>query len=404
MGKNVHFDQASSQNGGSGRSAILVVASQAVIEDFKARSQGDLMPGLHLLAMEPHEFLPAHMLQDMTMAVIEVRPDDQRSMARLTHVCEAFPELPVVAAISDASVALVRTLVREGIRDVVALPLDLDEILQISLDTLARQQVRSPQASALAPVLAVTRSTSGCGATSIATHLAAELAGHQAGGKGTVIVDLDLQFGNVGHYLGVTARGDLNDLLGAGNRLDEELLRSVLGAAGGRLDGGLSVIAAPEAIMPLEAVDTDQLLRVIHLLRQRFDHVVLDLPANWTNWTLSAAVGADVIVLVVELSITSLREARRRLDLFASVGIDPEAVAIVVNRAEKRLFRTIDVSDAARTLGHAVLGTVALDAPHVEAAQAEGRLAGQVQRKSRFAADVRALAEALRVGSMGGEN
>lgn len=400
MGKNVHFDQAGSQNGGSGRSAILVVASQAVIEEFRAGSQGDLVLGLHLLAMEPHEFLPAHMLRDMTMAVIEVHPDDQRSMARLTRVCEAFPTLPVVAAISDASVALVRALVREGIRDVVSLPLDLDEILQISLDTLARQQVRIPQTGALAPVLAVTRSISGCGATSIATHLAADLAGHEAGGKGTVIVDLDLQFGHVGHYLGTTARGNLNDLLAAGNRLDEELLGSVLGAAG----GGLWVIAAPEAIMPLEAVDTDQLLRVIHLLRQRFDHVVLDLPANWTNWTLSAAAGAEVIVLVVELSIASLREARRRLDLFASVGIAPHRIAIVVNRAEKRLFRTIDVSDAARTLGHAVLGTIALDAPQVEAAQAEGRLVGQVQRKSRFAADVRTLAETLRTGLRVGEN
>ncbi|EQB07960.1 AAA family ATPase [Novosphingobium lindaniclasticum] len=400
MGKNVHFDQAGSQTGGSGRSAILVVASQAVIEEFRAGSQGDLVLGLHLLAMEPHEFLPAHMLQDMTMAVIEVHPEDQRSMARLTRVCEAFPTLPVVAAISDASVALVRALVREGICDVVSLPLDLDEILQISLDTLARQQVRIPQTGALAPVLAVTRSISGCGATSIATHLAADLAGHEEGGKGTVIVDLDLQFGHVGHYLGTTARGNLNDLLAAGNRLDEELLGSVLGAAG----GGLWVIAAPEAIMPLEAVDTDQLLRVIHLLRQRFDHVVLDLPANWTNWTLSAAVGAEVIVLVVELSIASLREARRRLDLFASVGIAPQSIAIVVNRAEKRLFRTIDVSDAARTLGHAVLGTIALDAPQVEAAQAEGRLVGQVQRKSRFAADVRTLAETLRTGLRVGEN
>ncbi|MDF2639908.1 MAG: pilus assembly protein CpaE [Novosphingobium lindaniclasticum] len=400
MGKNVHFDQAGSQNGGSGRSAILVVASQAVIEEFRAGSQGDLVLGLHLLAMEPHAFLPAHLLQNITMAVIEVHPEDQRSMARLTRVCEAFPTLPVVAAISDASVALARALVREGIRDVVSLPLDLDEILQISLDTLARQQVRIPQTGALAPVLAVTRSISGCGATSIATHLAADLAGHEAGGKGTVIVDLDLQFGHVGHYLGTTARGNLNDLLAAGNRLDEELLGSVLGAAG----GGLWVIAAPEAIMPLEAVDTDQLLRVIHLLRQRFDHVVLDMPANWTNWTLSAAAGAEVIVLVVELSIASLREARRRLDLFASVGIAPQSIAIVVNRAEKRLFRTIDVSDAARTLGHAVLGTIALDAPQVEAAQAEGRLVGQVQRKSRFAADVRTLAETLRTGLRVGEN
>lgn len=400
MGKNVHLEQAGSPAARSETSAILVVASPAGIEAFAREGRAESVEGLHLIALEPDAFLPAHVLDGMAMAVIEVRPGDQRSMARLTHVCETCPDLPVVAAISDASVALVRTLVREGIRDVVGFPLDIDEILQISLDTIARQQVRSVPPSGLAPVLAVTRSTSGCGATSIATHLAAELAGAHKAGKGAVIVDLDLQFGHVGHYLGVTARGDLNDLLGAGSRLDQELLASVLGAAG----DGLSVIAAPEAITPLEAVDTDLLLRIIHLLRQRFDHVVLDLPANWTNWTLSAAAGADAILMVVELSVASLREARRRLDLFASVGIDPGGVAIVVNRAEKRLFRTIDVSDAARTLGHDVLATVALDAPQVEEAQGQGKLVGDVARKSRFAADVHALAQSLRAGLLRGEN
>lgn len=399
MGKNVHLDQVDSRSR-TGRAAILVVASQSAIAAFEADGRNERVLGLHLLAMAPHALVPAHVLSDMTIAVIEVCPEDQRSIARLTQVCEAFPDLPVVAAISDASVALVRTLVREGIRDVVALPLDLDEILQISLDTAARQQAHTPQTSTLAPVVAVTRATGGCGATSIATHLAADLAAHKANGRGTVIVDLDLQFGDVRHYLGVTARGDLNDLLAAGDRLDEELLASVLATAG----EGLSAIAAPEAIMPLEAVDTDQLLRVIHLLRQRFDHVVLDLPANWTNWTLSAAAGAEAIVLIVELSIVSLREARRRLDLFASVGIEPEAIAIVVNRAEKRLFRTIDVADAARTLGHEVLATVALDAPQVAAAQGQGRLVGQLQRKTRFAADIRALGEALRTELLRGEN
>lgn len=400
MGKNVHLEQAGTPAARSETSAILVVASPAGIEAFAREGRAESVEGLHLIALEPDAFLPAHVLDGMAMAVIEVRPGDQRSMARLTHVCETCPDLPVVAAISDASVALVRTLVREGIRDVVGFPLDIDEILQISLDTIARQQVRSVLPSGLAPVLAVTRSTSGCGATSIATHLAAELASENKAGKGAVIVDLDLQFGHVGHYLGVTARGDLNDLLGAGSRLDQELLASVLGAAG----NGLSVIAAPEAITPLEAVDTDHLLRIIHLLRQRFDHVVLDLPANWTNWTLSAAAGADAILMVVELSVASLREARRRLDLFASVGIDPGGVAIVVNRAEKRLFRTIDVSDAARTLGHDVLATVALDAPQVEEAQGQGKLVGDVSRKSRFAADVHALAQSLRAGLLRGEN
>jgi pilus assembly protein CpaE len=152
--------------------------------------------------------------------------------------------------------------------------------------------------------------------------------------------------------------------------------------------------------MPLEAIDTDDLLRVLTLVRQQFDYVVLDLPANWTNWTLSAALAADAILHVVELSIASLSQAKRQLDLFRSVGVEDPTVEIVVNRVEKRLFRTINLDDVARTLGHPVLGDISLDAPTVNTAQVQGVLVDSVRRKSRFAADVVKIGQLLRSGRL----
>jgi pilus assembly protein CpaE len=241
-------------------------------------------------------------------------------------------------------------------------------------------------------MVAVARSIGGCGATSFATHLAGDLAAHDASGNGVIIVDLDLQFGSVADYLGIRARGNIADLLGAHERLDEELVRSVTS----QTPGGISVIAAPEVIMPLESVDTDDLLRLLKLLRQQYSYVILDLPANWTNWTLSASLTADVIVLVVALNLGSLRQAKRRLELFRSVGIEDGAIEIVVNRVEKRLFRTIDPGDVSQTLGHSVLGTIALDAPTVSAAQNQGVLVGDVQRKSKFVTDMARIGKLLR--------
>ena len=197
-----------------------------------------------------------------------------------------------------------------------------------------------------------------------------------------------------GKVVGVVSRFDFQGL--EQDRLDEELLRSVATEAG----DGLSVISAPDSIMPLESVDTDDLLRVIRLLRQQYGYVVLDLPANWTNWTLSAALVASSVLLVVELSVASLRQAQRRLELFRSVGIDEQAIEIVVNRTEKRLFRAIDIQDVSKTLRHSVLGTVALDAPAVSAAQNRGVLVGNVHRKSRFAQDIGRLGETMRAGRL----
>jgi pilus assembly protein CpaE len=374
---------------------ILVAASRDKIEALSAAANAALLPDLQLAAFEPQEAIPDALLSKVSLLVVEVDPNDRVSIQRIGVLRNSHPDLLLVAAINGASVALARTLVRQGIDDVVSLPFDVDELLQVSLDAVAKRDSVAASAD-LAPMVAVVRSIGGCGATTIATHLAADLATDARTGRGAVIVDLDLQYGRIAAYLGVRARSDLADLLGVEDRLDEELLHSVTVDAG----EGLSVIAAPDAIMPLEAIDTDDLLRVLTLLRQQFDYVVLDLPANWTNWTLSAALAASAILLVVELSITSLSQAKRQLELFRSVGAEDPTVEIVVNRVEKRLFRTINLDDVARTLGHPVLADISLDAPTVNTAQDQGVLVGSIRRKSRFAADVAKIGQLLRSGRL----
>lgn len=379
-------------------SRILVVASSSYIDALSEVSSADLIPGLRSAGLDPGTQVPQDLLGDASILIIEVDPNERGSMRRIGDIREGHPHLPVVAAIKNASVSLVRTLLREGISDVVALPFELNELLQISLDAAAKRGVQAVDSIALAPMVAVARSLGGCGATSILTHLAADFAAHDQTGRGVVVVDLDLQFGSVADYLGVSPRGTLADLLGAEDRLDEDLLRSVATEAG----GGVSVIAAPDTIMPLESVDTDVLLRMIRLLRQQYNYVLLDLPANWTNWALSSALAADSIVVVVELTVASLRQAKRRLELFRSVGIDDRAVEIVVNRVEKRLFRAIDMNDVAETLGRPVLGSVALEAPLVSTAQNQGVLVGQMHRKSRFAKDIANIGALMRRGRLAG--
>ena len=332
-----------------------------------------------------------------SLAVVEVNPNESRSMDRLARLRRANPDTPFIAAIPDSSVSLVRALVREGVADVISLPFSADELLDAALNVLASSSADKVEDLPHAPMIAVTRSIGGCGATSIATHLAAALAKQGSLAGSSVVVDLDLQFGGVADVLDAAGSGSIRDLLEAHEQLDDDLVKSVAR----KTEDGVAVIAAPNEIMPLEGVDTDQLLRVLEELRRNYSHVVLDLPANWTNWTLSAALAADVVVMVVELSVQSLRQAKRRLDLFQSIGIPRDHVAIVVNRFEKRLFRTIDLDDVAETLRHPVMASIALDEPAVSSAQDQGRLVTALHRKSRFGADIARLASALLAGPIG---
>ena len=372
---------------------VTVIAAAARVAPLAQAATATPLADLRLVPLDADTRVPETLLADAALLVIEVDLDNAASMRRVGEIRARLPDLPLVAAIDGASVSLVRALVREGVSDVVSLPFDVQEMLQVVLDTAARRQSASGQKQRLAPLISVARSIGGCGATTVATQLAADLAAHDPGGRGTAIADLDLQYGSVTDFLGVSAtRGDLADLLKAEDRLDEELIRSVIT----RASGGISVISAPADIMPLESVDSAQLLRMIQLLRQEFGHVVLDFPPDWTSWALSAALASDAIILVVDLSVASLRQARRRLDLFRSVGVERQAIEIVVNRVEKRLFNTIDLRDVSDTLGHPILGSVSLDAPLVSAAQDQGQLVSDVRDKSKFCRDVAQIGTLLR--------
>ncbi|WP_296679642.1 AAA family ATPase [Novosphingobium sp.] len=370
---------------------VLIVASPAHAGAIDWNESSDALPGLVVLPCENTAAVPLDAASVASLIVLEIDPHNRRSMDRLGELKRKLPNLPVVAALPDASVALVRMLVREGVDDVVSLPFKFEELLETAADVMAQHKSRRHGAVRLAPMFAVVRSIGGCGATSIATHLAAALGERDTSGRGVAIIDLDLQFGAVADYTAATGRGSIADLMAADERLDEELVRSVARTGA----DNVHVFAAPDAIMPLESVDTDRMLRLIEVIRHQYSYVVLDLPANWTNWSLSALTAASQVLMVVELSVGSLRQARRRLDLFSSVGIEGDDVQLVVNRSERRMFRTIDVGDATETLGRPVLGSVSLDEPTVSTAQDQGLLVHQISRKSRFQVDVRAIAETL---------
>ncbi len=388
------FDQMNFSEGSAGVRMCenaLIVASSLYAEGIDWASGSSAFPGLTIVACSETDRIPAEAIANCSLVLLEIDPGSRGSMDRLAAVKQARPDLPVIAAIPNASVALVRTLVRQGVVDVVSLPFLFEEVLECAVSVLSQLHQHQNQSAGLAPLIAVAQSIGGCGATSLATHLASGLTRQSHSGRGVAIIDLDLQFGSIAELMSAVGRGSVLDLLGAEDRLDEELMHSV----SRQTDEGVAVFAAPEAIPPLESVDTDQLLKVLSLIRRHYDYVILDLPSNWINWTLSALSAADLIVMVAELSLDSLRQAKRRLELFDTVGIERAKTVIAVNRLQRRLFKTIGVDDVNDTLGREVIGHVSLDDPVVSSAQHQGVLVQKIQRKSRFYTDIEKLAELL---------
>ena len=322
-------------------------------------------------------------------AVVQVDIENAASVKRFETLARQS-STPLIAAAYEPPLALVRSLVRAGAHDVVPLPLSIDE-LETSLAPV-RDQLESRRAQAVAvshsKVVTVVKSVGGVGATSLTTQFAIRFAASErARGRDVCLIDLDVQFGDVAFQLGLQPRLSLVELLEAGARLDGELLR----ATATNHASGLNVIAAPTDMMPLESLSSDHVMEIIELAGREFGTVIVDLPTNWSNWSLSLLATSDLVLLITELSVAGLNRAKRQLNLIQSQDLGALDVRIVVNRFEKHLLRTIRAADVREALGRDISYTVSNDFRLMSAAIDRGVPIDDIKRKSAVAKDLDVL-------------
>jgi len=329
--------------------------------------------------------VPRGIAEGASILCVEVDARVPRSLARIADLRADHPELPIIALVRDADVTLVRALLRQGVNDVVDLPLSIRQLTESAGGILgALSPKAAPSGRKAGQLIAVVKSIGGVGATNAAVHIATGL-------EGACLFDLDVQFGTAATYLGAPSEPSLSQLLDGGVRVDGEFLRTVAT----RVAGGASLVPAPPEIRPIEAVDDMQMRRILRTARGEFDHVVVDLPANWANWSLAAAAEADIVILVITLSIASLRQGKRQIQLLRDQGVDPAKILVLVNRVEQRLFKTIGLDDAAKALGHPVTLSVHNDYPLMSAANNQGILVGELGKRSKIARDYARIAETI---------
>lgn len=321
-------------------------------------------------------------------AIIQVDRDNPASVKRFQKLA-AVTRTPLIAAAYDPPLAFVRSLIRAGASDVVPLPLDIID-LETSLAPIAESFARRDQHDAAKParVVSVIKSLGGVGATSLLCQLGIRFAQREAvHGREACLIDFDVQFGDAAFQLGLQPKLSVADLVEAGSRIDGDLLRS----ATTRHPSGLHVIAAPAEMMPLEALTSEQILDIVEIAAREFGTVLVDLPSNWTNWSLSLLARSDLILLVTQLSIPSLNRAKRQLELMRSQDLNDLDVRIVVNRLEGRFSRTIHLSDVREGLGVDVSYTIANDHAVMRSAIDRGLPIDEIKRKSAIGKDLDTL-------------
>jgi pilus assembly protein CpaE len=162
-----------------------------------------------------------------------------------------------------------------------------------------------------------------------------------------VVVDLDLQFGDVGLALGLRPERTIYDLAVSGGTLDAEKVEDFLVRHG----SGAHVLLAPVRPDQAAAITIPFLRTLFDTLRCGHDFVIVDTPPAFTPEVIAAIDGSSHLCMVGMLDALSLKDTKIGLQTLAQMGYDPERVTLVLNRADTSVG--ISQGDVERLLGRA---------------------------------------------------
>jgi pilus assembly protein CpaE len=168
----------------------------------------------------------------------------------------------------------------------------------------------------------------GIGKSLLAVNLAAALAKHAPGR--TALVDLDLQFGDLGVLLGLESGRNVYQVVEAFPNVDADFIEALMPKA----PGDFNVLLGPQSPEFADLVTAEHARAILTILQSHYDQVVVDTSSHLGEVTLEALERADRIVVLVDLSLPAVKEAKLALRVFQRLGITNDRIKVVLNRAD----------------------------------------------------------------------
>ena len=280
--------------------------------------------------------------QKSDVVVIACSVLDERAAFLVDRAVKQRPERPVVVATAGSQNGSLRRAFEAGADDVLTYPLAPESLGFMLEKVLARRRGTTQAGTSVAPLICILGPKGGTGKTLVATNLSVALARRD---MRVVLVDLDLQFGDVGLALGLVPERTIYDLAKAGQPYDHDKIERHLTEH----SSGVKVLLGPTRPDHASAITIDFLRDVYAALRTMSDAVIIDTPPGFTPEviaTIDISTSACVVGMLDSLSLKNTKLGIETLDL---MGYPSENIALVLNRADSRVGITHD--DVAAIIG-----------------------------------------------------
>jgi pilus assembly protein CpaE len=277
----------------------------------------------------------AFLEQPSDVVVVSSYGHDEAVTAMVDHAVKHRPDRPVVVMSEASPNGFLRLAFEAGADDVITLPQSSEQVAFTLQKVIARRRGLALPGRATAPLVAILGPKGGTGKTLVATNLSVALAQRDAN---VVLVDLDLQFGDIGLALGLSPERTMYDLMKAGPPFDHEKLdRHLI-----KHSSGVKVLIAPTRPDQASAVSIDFLRDIYASLRTMCDAVVVDTPPGFTPEVIATIDVSTEVCMVGMLDSLSLKNTKLGLETLDLMGYDTDHVSLVLNRADSRVGITPD--------------------------------------------------------------
>jgi pilus assembly protein CpaE len=275
--------------------------------------------------------------------IMDVNMPDMDGIHATATIRREVPNSQVIILTVQDDLDYMRNAMLAGARDFLTKPPMIDELnaaVQRAAIFARQEQEKIVQAdvgekSSTTPnrnrgkVISIYSPRGGAGCTTITANLAAVL--HKEDTP-VVIMDGNLQFGDVPVIFNAQGGHSITDLIPRLDEMDNDLVSEVLI----HHNSGIDILASPS---PEEAdmVNGEQFQRIIRYFSNLYSYVLIDCPTQLTDTTLAALESSDLVILLIKQDIPAIARAKKFLDLAPLIRLEAKRVLIAVNQYDKRI-------------------------------------------------------------------
>ncbi len=274
------------------------------------------------------------------MVVIGCSDNDDNALDAVASAASRRPDAPVVVLYEGSPNGFMEAAFEAGAEDLITLPQDPEHVSFALAKVMARR--RGSGSASAAPMITIIGPKGGTGKTLTACNLAVALAKRRAR---PIVLDLDLQFGDVGLALGLRPERTIYDLATSAGSLDGDKVDTFVSAH----ESGATALIAPIRPDHAGAITTGFLHELFAILRARYDCVIVDTPPAFSPEVIAAVDESSHLCVVGMLDALSLKNTKIGFETLAQMGRDPADATLVLNRADTSIG--ITNADVERLLG-----------------------------------------------------